>query len=405
MIRSKFHLSENESGKLLSDLKEKLNIEEAIVVSTCNRTEIYYSCDNDISKDVITLLSLTKEVYPFEEYLQYFDYINDSKAAAKRLFEVAMGLHSLVLGDIQIINQVKSAYSQSIEADCAGPFIHRLLHTIFHANKRVYQETAFRDGGASVSYVASNIALQLAKSTKIKAVVVGLGEMGKDVADNLAKNENIELTLVNRTFSKAETLAKSHQCKAMKMEDFFDQIPFFDVFITAVSVKEALLKKSHFLSACTHKPYYIVDISIPSATDSELAHLPNVVYYSVDDLSEIVDNTLENRKAAMNDVRKIVEEDMTQFATWSQELNFSPAIHQFKQALEEIRKEEMQKFLKVADSEREIELAENITKRYMNKIIKLPVLQLKAACKRGEGETLAKVLVDLFNVEDEKVNY
>jgi glutamyl-tRNA reductase len=174
-------------------LQETFGILEVLVLSTCNRTEVYYMTQGEKKKDIIKLLA-TQKAIPSETILPYVEFIENQESAIQYLFEVALGLHSQVVGDLQIPNQIKNAYQWSADLNFSGPFLHRLLHAIFFVNKRVVQETAFRDGAASTSYAAIEaIETFLPLLNNPKILVVGLGEIGKDVALTLGDKgyENI----------------------------------------------------------------------------------------------------------------------------------------------------------------------------------------------------------------------
>ncbi len=401
-IRERMHLSNEATRSLLLQLKSVLDIEEALVVSTCNRTEVYYSSPQDFSLEIIKLLGIEKGLNDTTEYIPYFDLINDEEAAARHLFRVAMGLESQVIGDLQISNQIKTSYSIAAELEMAGPFLHRLLHTIFHANKRVQQETAYRDGAASISYACGELVKDLIHSHKEASVlVVGLGEMGRDVARNLVK-DNIRLGLVNRTDLKAQVLAEELNAEFIPYDQLYDQIQEFRVIVSAVSGDSPIIRKEHFQNHARFDQKFLVDLCVPRSIDPEVEHISGFVVYDIDEIKSQTDKTVERRKEAIPAVEAIIDGEMVGFRVWRKELGISPVIQRFKEALEDIRKEEMARYLKKCTAE-EAELMDKVTKGMVNKIIKLPVLLLKAACKRGEEESLAEVLNDLFNLEPKKV--
>ena len=227
-----FEASE-EAGDLLIKLKEMFNIEEALVVSTCNRTELYYSSNRELSGEIISLMSSLKGLdrRSVDEHFVRFD----THAAVNQLFRVSLGLESKVLGDIQIANQVKKAYQLSTDLDLAGPFLHRLMHTIFYANKRVVQETRLQDGTASVASVAVDVIESfIPRIDDPKVALIGLGEIGQYVLENL-NAEGINLTLVNRTQSKAESFAHKIGANVAGFDSLETVIDENDVIVSAVA--------------------------------------------------------------------------------------------------------------------------------------------------------------------------
>ncbi|MFK7971858.1 MAG: glutamyl-tRNA reductase [Bacteroidia bacterium] len=401
-IRELIHLDEQVSNTLLQRLRDVLGITEAMIFSTCNRTEIYYRDAYDHAEALIKMLCMEKGITDAKQYQDYFRVINSELEAVHYLFKVSMGLHSQVLGDIQIASQIKQAYRVAHELGMAGAFMHRLLHTIFHANKRVQQETPFRDGAASVSYAATELAAELVSHVADPSVlVIGLGEMGRDVARNLDQDRFARIGLCNRTRSKAETLAKEvPQSCVEDMEALSTVVNRYDVVIAAVSVEKPLITAELVKNRIASQ--ILIDLCVPRAIDPDVDNLPQIVRFAVDDINNRTQATLEIRKEAIPQVEAIILQELDAFFDWSRQLSISPTIHKLKAALEEIRKEQLAKFLKRASDE-EAQLIDEVTRSMMNKLIRMPVLQLKDACKRGEEEEMIDLLNGLFNLEEQSV--
>ncbi|GLU54591.1 glutamyl-tRNA reductase [Dyadobacter frigoris] len=377
-------------------LKDFFEVSDVLVVSTCNRTEIYYSSAEDLNEEIIKLLLIEKGISDVQPFLDYFDRFAEGETAVQHLFEVATGLHSQVVGDMQIPNQIKHAYQWTADLNMAGPFLHRLLHTIFFANKRVAQETFFRDGAASVSYAAVELLDGLMPNPKI--LVVGLGEIGTDVCRNLAQKTGADVTLVNRTASKAESLAQELGFKVADFENIEHEIAQADIIVSSIARDEPFFTKEMMVRLRGMSFKYFIDLSVPRSVSPEVEEIPGVMLYSIDSIRSRADEALTRRLESVPQVRDIIGEAVLEFNDWSKEMIVSPTIQKLKGALEQIRKEELTRFTKnLSDSE--LEKVERITTSMMQKILKLPVLQLKAACKRGEAETLIDVLNDLFNLE------
>lgn len=401
-IRELIYLNEDECRKLYQLQRESLNLQDCLVFSTCNRTEIYYHAEQDLSRYFISFLGQIKQIQNIEQYTDYFDSIIDPYKTVEYLFEVSAGLHSAVLGDIQIANQIKDAYKIAVECNSTGPLLHRLLHTIFHANKRIHQETNFREGTASVSYAASSLADDLASQLiDPKALVIGAGEMGREVAINLKSTCIKDITICNRTLEKAQELAKEHHFKVLPFEELSSKIIDFDVIIVAASGQNPIIQAAHFANA-PYKLYFVIDIAVPRGVAPEVSKVKLLSLYNIDDLQQEITQAQEARKNAIPEVKNIIQESVQEFYDWTKELEFSPVINKMKEALEQIRQEELRKYIKNA-SQSEIERMDAFSKSIMQKIIKLPVLQLKASCQRGQAETLMDILNDLFDLEKNKV--
>jgi len=403
-VRELIALNEDESKQFLIKLQEFFGASELLVISTCNRTEVYYSSPNNLNREIAKLLLSEKGILSTEDYLPYFQFFDTQAEAVRHLFEVCTGLHSQVVGDMQIPNQVKHAYQWSADLDMAGPFLHRLMHTIFFTNKRVAQETNFRDGAASVSYAAVELIDELLGEHRDPSIlVIGLGEIGTDVCKNLADNRSSErqsnrIALCNRTRSKAEALATQYGFRIADFENLAEEIRNADVIISSAMVDEPFITVDRLagLTSLTFK--YFIDLSVPRNVDPNVEQIPGVLLYNIDHIRNRADEALNRRMAAIPQVETIIEQSIIDFNDWSREMVMSPTINKLKNALEQIRKDELARHMKHMTTE-ESERIDKITRGMMQKIIKLPVLQLKAACKRGEADTLIDVLNDLFDLE------
>ncbi len=382
-------------------MRETFDVSEVLVLSTCNRTEVYYVSENNLGESIIRLIA-SQKVLSSNEILPYFEIIDDHNEAVRYLFEVSMGLHSQVVGDLQIPNQVKHAYQWAADVQMAGPFLHRLLHTIFFTNKKVVQETSFRDGAASTSYATVEVMetfLPLLSNPKV--LVVGLGEIGEDVCRTLADKGYKNITITNRTLEKAQKLANELGFEIADYQFVNQNILDADIVISSVRCESPIITKET-LKNKTLAVKYLIDLSVPNSIETDIEEVTGVVAYDLDTIQRRANEALQRRMEAIPQVLSIISDAIGEFNNWSQEMIVSPTIQKLKGALEQIRKEEMARFVKELSAE-EAEKMEKITASMMQKIIKLPVIQLKAACKRGEAETLIDVLNDLFNLEKQTV--
>ena len=398
-VRELVAFDEQACKRVLRYFNEFTDISEALVVSTCNRTEIYYTSPNNLSEDIIKLIGLERNISNIADFSDYFIEYNDYSDALEHLFYVSIGLEAQVVGDLQIINQVKNAYQWSADENMAGPFLHRLMHTIFYTNKRVVQETAFRDGAASVSYVTVDLVNELTANLECPNILVlGLGEIGEDVCRNLENIKNKNVLVCNRTFETAKALADECGYDTIAFSDFDDKALDFDVIISSVAADDPIITKSLFKNneVLSHK--YLFDLSVPRSIEQNVEDIPGVLLYNIDNIQSKASVALEKRLAAIPDVKAIINLAIDDFNEWSKEMEVSPVINKLSNALEEIRQSEVARHIKGLN-DKESEMLERVTKSMMQKIIKLPILQLKAACKRGEAESLIDVLNDLFNLE------
>jgi glutamyl-tRNA reductase len=404
IIRETLTLTEGEIKDFSLKIKDLFGIQECLVVSTCNRTEVYYTSENDITTDLIKALLTQKGIIDTETYFVHFQQFNLQEEAVKHLFRVATGLESKVVGDLQIPNQIKQSYQISADLNMAGPFLHRLMHTIFFSNKRVAQETSFRDGAASTSYAAVALTEELTQNINTpKVLILGLGEIGIDVCKNMAEKP-FEITVLNRTKVKAEKVAKGRNFRVADFENFEEEIKRADVVISSVMIDKPLITKEliNRIGILTFK--YFIDLSVPRSVEDNVEDIAGTLVYNIDSLRERADEALRIRMASIPDVERIIEEAIVGFDDWSKEMVVSPTINKLKNALEQIRKEEISRHLKNLSAE-EADRIEKITMGIVQKIMKSPVLNLKAACKRGEADQLVDVITELFDLEKQNVGY
>ncbi|MFM2442621.1 MAG: Glutamyl-tRNA reductase [Bacteroidota bacterium] len=399
-IREQLALNEEESKGFYVKCKDLFGLNELLIVSTCNRTEFYYTSDRDISTDLIKAFLIEKGLTNTAEYLAYFKQMDETEDSLRHLFEVATGLQSKVVGDLQIPNQIKKAYQQAADSNMAGPYLHRLMHTIFYSNKRVAQETSFRDGAASVSYATVALAEELSQALpNPKVLILGLGEIGLDVCKNMEDKDFAEFTIMNRTIEKAEKIAAGKDLfRVAPITDLWKEIAAADIIISSVRtdspiITQAEIKKLQLLSF-----KYFIDLSVPRSIEEGIEKINGVLLYNIDTLKERANEALATRLASIPEVRTIIEESIISFNDWSKEMEVSPTINKLKNALEQIRKEELNRHMKGLTKE-ETEKLEKITAGLVQKIIKQPIIHLKAACKRGDSDKMVDVLNDLFNLE------
>ncbi len=378
-----------------------LGLKELLVVSTCNRTEFYYSSEKKLDKELVKLVASLKGLNS-ENIYKYFDSLSNPESAILHLFNVSIGLESQVVGDLQIINQVKRAYQLSVENEMAGPFMHRLLHTIFYTNKRVVQETAFKDGAASVSYIAFETLLEsVSEIYQPKILLLGTGEIGREVAKHLSSNGIKNVWVINRTYEKAEALAQEFHFETAPIEQLWHHVTDSHVIVSSVNTEKPILTFERMKSISIPYSLTLLDLSVPRSVEPEIETLPGVFLYNIDQINTRTQQTLHSRLNAIPDVMRIIEEAYSEFVAWSEENNFSPVIQKIKASLESIRVRKISKHLKQLN-EGELKKVEDITKEILEEVLSRHVRELKSACQRGNAEQLVDILSHLFDVENFK---
>ena len=401
-IRELIALDEAACRRFLHSLHHDLGLTDLLVLSTCNRTEVYYAAEHDQSKAIITALGHLKGLPDSHAYAPYFDVLDTYEAAVQHLFEVAMGLDAQVVGDLQISNQVKNAYQWTADADTAGPFLHRLMHTIFFTNKRVQQETSFRDGAASTSYATLELVEELtADVANPRILVVGLGEIGEDVCRHLGDSSVFtNVTICNRTRSRAELLAAECGLQVLDFENLVSGLKDADVIISSINRATPFFTTAMVAHLDVLNYKFFIDLSVPRSVEAEVENVPGVLVYNIDAIQSKASAALEQRLAAVPQVRAIIAESIAGLADWTKEMLVSPTIQKLKNALEQIRQEEMDRYQKKMAPE-EAKRMDEITRSLMQKFLKQPVLQLKAACKRGEADQVIDIITELFDLESQ----
>jgi len=398
-VREGIALSGPQAQHLLAEWKELCAATDLLVLSTCNRTEFYYTAEEDLTTVLKTLVQTHKGLSASSASLAAFQPVLSHTAAVQHLFRVGLGLESQVPGDMQIIAQVKDAYQITADAQAAGPFLHRLLHTIFYANKRVVQETRFRTGAASLAYATQALAEEmLLKGVESRIVVIGVGEMGANICRNLTSEGYRNVVLLNRTPEKAAALATECGVESAGLEQLATEVCLADAVISCVSVDKPLLLANHFAELPYGKRVLVFDLGVPRSVDAAIEKNPAILLYNIDELELRTTQALQLRLAEIPKVETIMHEALIDFTDWSREMTVSPAINGFKNALEQMRQEELARYIKNI-SEADFELISKVTGALVQRIVKLPVLELKAACRRGDAENMMESLASLFNLE------
>lgn len=402
-IREKMWMSADEIRAALTGLRERF-FNECMIVSTCNRTEVYGMTpgvkvdDGDLKRYLIGIKGVHAAVTPEHFFGNY------AGGAVDHLFRVAAGVDSMVIGDIQILNQVKEAFQLSQEMDFLGPVMNRLMQATLHVGKRVRSETAIGEGAVSVSYAAAELAGKIFEDLSRKtALMIGAGETGELTARHLVGKGIGDLRIANRTRARAETIVQTLGGKVVDYENLAEALTEADIVITSVTSPSYIVAPADVqkvMKQRSHNPLFIIDIGVPRNVDPAARRIDNVFLYDIDSLTAIVDRNLERRKAEMPRVTGIIREEMVEFFRWHDTLKVGPTIHDLREALEGIRREEVEKNInRFAPQDRA--LVDMLTRRILNKILHQPVTALKeGAGNGGSGETLhrIKALRDLFGI-------
>ena len=360
-IRGKFSLSEVAKEQLLEAAFEQ-QISNLIIISTCNRTELYGFAQHPF--ELIKLLCdySNGTVDDFQKVA----YIHKNKDAIQHLFRVGTGLDSQILGDFEIISQIKLGFIQSKAKGLVSSYFERLINAVIQASKRIKNETEISSGATSVSFASVQYIMDQVEDISNKNILLfGTGKIGRNTCENLVKHtKNEHIVLINRTKDKAQKLAGKFNIRVKDFEELKTEIAVADVLIVATGAQLPTIDKDVLN---LHKPLLILDLSLPKNVDSTVQEIEGVTLIHLDYLSQLTDKTLERRKKFIPMAEAIIEEIKSEFIAWTEMRKFAPTIHALKSKLETIKENELNYHRKKIQNFDE-EQAELISMRLIQKI-------------------------------------
>ncbi len=361
--RGKFSLDESAMNLLLQQAREK-DIDGLLVTSTCNRTELHGFAQHPFQ--LIKLLC--DNTRGSVEEFQSVAYVYKNNDAISHLFRVGTGLDSQILGDFEIISQLKQSFNRSKRYQIANPFIERLTNSVIQASKRIKNETEISSGATSVAFASVQYILKTVPNISEKNILLfGTGKIGRNTCENLIKHtKNSHITLINRTKGKAEKIAGKFNLIVKDYGDLQTEIRKSDVLIVATGAQSPTISKELIHAK---KPLLVLDLSIPKNVAAEVGELENATLVHLDDLSKMTDATLERRKQFIPEAEEIIELVKADFIQWLETRKFAPVIKALKKKLKTMKEEEMDyQSKKMADFDSE--QADVISNRIIQKITK-----------------------------------
>ncbi|GBD87922.1 glutamyl-tRNA reductase [bacterium BMS3Abin03] len=403
-LREALHLTEEEIRQIIQLAKDEL-LQEGFIISTCNRTEIYgipKEFQLPYSRLHSFILGHKKPVNASEENFQNFL----SRESLKHLFGVASGIDSMLIGDNQILKQVKDSFLIAEEMGFAGFMMKRVFDAAIRVGKRAISETAISEGAVTVSYAAVQLIEKIFSNlSKKTALVIGAGETGEIAAKHLRDKNIRKLTITNRTKERADKLAAKLNADSFPFDELNQHLNKFDIIISATSSENILISKEDVESAIKKRNYnsmVLMDIAIPRDIDPSTSKIDYVFYNDIDSLNIIVEQNLSKRKAEIPKVEKIIEEELDNFFAWYNSLQAAPTIKSLRDHFESIRAEEVEKNINKFSSE-DKEKLEIITKRIVNKILHHPTIELRKTNDAGTGAeeaaTKMGIIRNLFGID------
>lgn len=377
------------------------SVSEAAIISTCNRTELYLCVDPENDKKVGQWLAQTREI-PIDE-LENVAYSYWDADAAKHLIRVASGLDSQVLGEPQIMGQVKSAYDLARRAGTLGPELNLLSQITLSAAKRVRTDTDIGRNPVSVAYAAVVMAQQIFTDLKdTTALLLGAGEMIQRVAEHLAQMGVKGMTIANRTLANAESLAAQYDADSLQLTDVAANLADYDIIIASTGSSLPVVGKGALEAAVKqrrHKPIFIVDIAVPRDIEPEAADLPDVYLYTIDDLTDIIDENVRNRRAAAEEAETLVLDGANHYLRERRAHHGQDLLRRFRDQAATIQQSELDKALKElrggADPEM---LLQSLSRGLTNKLIHTPTTAIRNASADGRADLL-EYLKSLYQLD------
>jgi len=404
-VREKIFAGCQEEKDILARLKSLNGVGEVLYLSTCNRIEIIASVEEH-GKAVIALrdfVAASGGVTPNEAASCFYEYRNDE--AVRHIFRVASSLDSMVMGETQILGQVKDAYRQALAQHATGVVLNRLMHCSFRAAKRVRTETAIAVNPVSVSYAAVELAKKIFGSLNGKKILlIGAGEMAELTGMHLISNGAESIIVANRTLAQARLLAEKFHGEAVSLDSLDAKLIEADIVISSTGapdfiVTADILKRIHHRRK--NRLLFLIDIAMPRDIEPAASSLENVYLYNIDDLQDIVDENMNVRRKEAVRAEMIVEEEVTRYINWQKELKSVPTIISLRSKTEEIIKAEMEKaagWMQNFNKEDQ-ERIDNLVTSIVNKVLHSPVAVLKEESSEFSSRDIVDAVRRLFRLD------
>lgn len=406
-IREKLAFTESTIEDAILELNKRKSILENVIISTCNRTEIYAVVDQlHTGRYYIKQFLADWFAVPMEEFSKYLQ-IHENDTAMEHLLRVSVGLDSMVLGETQILGQIRDAFLTAQKLKATGTVFNELFKRAITFAKKSQRETAIGEHAVSVSYAAVQLAKQIFGKMEDKHVVIyGAGEMGELAVKNLVGAGVKNITVVNRTIERAEQLALQFQAKAVTSDELTKVLKDADILISSTAATDPVLTKADLApiqKARKGKPLFLVDIAVPRDLDAKISELDSVFLYDIDDLQHIVDQNLEERKEAAEVIALQLKDEIIDFKDWVTTLGVVPVIRALREKALSIQGETYESIMrKIPDlTEREQKVIRKHTKSIVNQLLKEPIIQAKEMAGNKNAEELLALFIDVFGIDED----
>lgn len=412
-VRERLAYGPEEALEALEFLRAEGGVREAVLLSTCNRTEIYFYPAHDERPIGIAERLFTRRAGDLDGGLGPYLFRAKGEEAVQHLFLVTAGLDSLVTGEAEIQGQVKEAYHRAatlpVVPPIAGPVMNRLFQTALAVGGRVRSETSIGEGTASVASVAVELAGKIFGSLQGKRVLIlGAGITGELIVEALGREGVESVVVANRTYDRAVSLARKHRGHAIRFDQIREALPTVDIVLSSTAaphpvLTRAILRES-FVGPRRH-PLLIVDVAIPRDVDPSVGDEPEVFLYNVDDLRKIVEEHVRLREGALPQVWEIIREHSAEFSAWYASLQVVPVIQSMRGKAEALRRSEVERLLDAMPhlSPEDRERVEEFSRRLQNKLLHEPSARLRGGMAEGRASQLVDAVRFLYGLADDDV--
>ena len=348
-LRECLAFSKEETDSALETLMDEASLEEVLILSTCNRVEVLMTTENNTSAvDAVKMfISDFKKITvgDFENSL----YVYEGDEAVRHIFRVACSLDSMMVGESQILGQMKEAYHASTSKKTSGVILNRLLHRAFFIAKRIRTETGIGDHAVSISYAAIELGRKIFGTLEGKAVLlIGAGEMAELAVEHLIRHRVGDIFVANRTFERGVVLAKRFNGTAVRFEEIIESLLKVDIIISSTGAPDFVIQRNQvkgLMRRRRNRPIFFIDIAVPRDIDPEINRLTNSYVYDIDDLKGVIDENIEDRNREAIKGERIVDEAVIRFRQWYESLDVVPTIVALRNKMEAIAEREVKKTL------------------------------------------------------------
>jgi glutamyl-tRNA reductase len=405
-LRENLAFSKDETSAALKAFKESPAISEAILISTCNRVELLMATeDKSNAMDAVKLLLAEFKKIPVTEFENAL-YILDGDDAVRHIFRVASSLDSMVVGEPQILGQIKEAYQTATIKKTSGVLLNKLLHRTFFVAKRVRSETGIGDHAVSISYAAIELGRKIFGTLEGKKVLlIGAGEMAELAVEHLIRNRTGDIFVANRTFERGVKLASKFKGKPVRFEEITDCLQRVDIIISSTGSPDYVVTRDQVkgvMHSRRNRPLFFIDIAVPRDIDPEINRLTNSYIYDIDDLKGVIDNNIESRNKEAIKGERIVDEAVIRFRQWYDNMDVVPTIVALRDKMDSIARSEVKKTLQTLNhlSDYDCQAINRMTNALINKILHDPTLLLKRNRSHGDKSVYLDITRKLFKLDE-----